>query len=111
MDQLLWIITALAVTLVVECGLSLIFRSRQLTYAVFLGNLLTNPALNLIMILYGSFVGASGYLIVLSILEVVAVGVEALVFRLMTQTVWLRAIGLSLLFNASSFLVGVILFW
>ena len=106
----LWIVFAFSLTVVVECGLSLLFRSKQLTYCVFLCNLLTNPLLNLILLLYPSFFGQESYYVVLAVLEIVVVGVEAFVIRLMTGRRLLHALGLSLLFNAASFSVGL-LFW
>jgi len=114
MDQLigilLWMLLALTLTIVVECGLSLLFRSKQLTYSVFLCNLLTNPLLNLILLLLPNFLGQEFYYVVLAVLEVVVVCVEAYVIRLMTDRRWLHALGLSLFFNAASFAVGL-LFW
>ena len=109
MEQLLLILAALALTIAIECGLSLAFRSKRLSYAVLLGNLLTNPALNLALLLYVNLIGSFGYLILLAALELVAIGVEAFAIRLMTEKTWPKAIGLSTLFNAVSFAAGLII--
>lgn len=55
METVFSFLTAFAITVLVECGLALFFRSRRLVYAAFLCNLLTNPLLNLILMLYYNF--------------------------------------------------------
>lgn len=110
MEALLHIVVALTLTLIVECGFSLLFRSRQLTYAVLLRNLLTNPLLNLLLLLYATIIGQEFYLVVLGALEVLVVFVEAPVIWLMTGFRLPKAFLLSLFFNALSFGVGL-LFW
>ena len=110
MNTIIWILLALVLTVAIECGLSLIFRSRQLTYCVFLCNLLTNPLLNLILILYLTFIGQEFYPVVVGILEMVVVVVEAFIIKLMTDCRLVKAFGQSLLFNAASFGIGL-LFW
>ena len=109
MHPLAWILLALALTILVECGLSLFFRSRQLTYSVLLCNLLTNPLLNLLLLLYLAFIGQESYFVVVGILELAAVAVEAYVIKLMTGRRRLNALGLSLLFNSASFGAGLLL--
>ena len=110
MYQILLLIAALALTIVVECGLSLAFRSRQLSLAVLLGNLLTNPLLNLILLLYAVFVGEVHYYTLMAVLEMAAVLAETWVIRSLTDYPPLKAGLLSLFFNATSFGVGL-LFW
>ena len=109
MQLIVWFFLALILTILVECGLSLLFRSRQLTYSVFLCNLLTNPLLNLLLILYATFIGENYYYIVLGFLEIVVVGVEAYVIALMTDARPRKALLLSLFFNAASFGIGLLL--
>jgi len=108
MSILAWIIFALALTILIECGLSLIFRSRELTYCVLLCNLLTNPLLNLLLILYLAFIGRELYFVVMGILELAVVAVEALVIKHMTDRHISKALGLSLLFNSASFGAGLL---
>ena len=109
MEVLLRILLALVLTLVVECGLSLIFRSKQLTYAVVACNLLTNPLLNLLLLLFVLFFGAEYYFVVLGALEILVVLGEALVIRALTDYRVPRALLLSLLFNTASFCAGLLL--
>ncbi|MCL2339693.1 MAG: hypothetical protein FWC59_02180 [Actinomycetia bacterium] len=110
LSTLLWLPLSLLVTVVVECGLSLIWKNRQLTWTVLAVNLLTNPLLNLILLLYSFWVGSSGYLIILVALELVVVVTEALIIHRVVGLPGRQAGGLSLLFNTASFCVGL-LFW
>jgi hypothetical protein len=109
MSLLLWMLTAFCVTMATEIAISLLFRSRRLCYAVLLGNLLTNPALNLVLLIYLYLVGQSGYFTLLVILELVVIVVEAIVIHLVAELIWPKAFGLSVLFNTVSFLVGMLL--
>jgi len=109
MTALLWMFVSLVLTIAVECGLSLFFRSKQLSYSVLLCNLLTNPLLNFILLIVVYVWGPEPYLIVLAVLEVAAVVVETFVIRLMNSYSTLRAFALALLFNAASFCVGLLL--
>jgi len=103
------ILLALGLTILIECGLSLVFRSRQLTYSVLLCNLLTNPLLNLLMLLTLYFWGLRFYYPLLAVLEVAVVLVEAFVIRLMMHYRTTKAILVSLLLNAASFFAGLLL--
>jgi len=105
------ILLALALTILIECGLSLIFRSRELTYSVFLCNLLTNPLMNLLLLLFVGIFSREYYYVALAILEVAVVGVEAWLITLMTSTKPRKALLLSLFFNASSLGIGLLLLW
>ena len=109
MSLVIQILLALALTILIECGLSLVFRSRQLTYTVLLCNLLTNPLLNLLMFLILYFLGLRFYYPLLAVLEIAVVFVEAFVIRLMMHYRPLKAILVSLLFNAASFFAGLLL--
>ena len=109
MEAFFLIVLALALTIVVECGLSLFFRSKQLTYAVLLCNLLTNPLLNLLLLLFVMFFGREFYYVVLVALELVVVGVEAFVIRLLTDYRPAKALLLSFFFNAASYSVGLLI--
>ena len=106
--HLAWILLFLVVTVLVECGLSLLFRSRELTYCVFLCNLLTNPLVNLLLILYSAYFPQEYYVIALAILEIAVVGVEAFIIALMTGMRPPKALLLSLFFNAASCGVGIL---
>ena len=108
MSSALSMLLALALTVLVECGLALFFRSRRLVYAVFLCNLLTNPLLNLILLLYYTYIGRHYYWLVIAALEICVFIAEALLLRLMMRYTAKRAFALSLLFNGCSFLVGLV---
>ena len=111
MNPFVWLFVALALTILIECGLSLIFRSRQLTYCVFLCNLLTNPLLNLVLILYDAFFWQRFPFELLVILEIAVTGIEAFIITLMTDTKPGKALLMSLLFNAASFGTGLLIQW
>ena len=101
-------ITAFLLTVAIECGLACIFRSAKLVYAVFLCNLLTNPLLNLLLILYRQFV-SSRYGWLLAALEIAVLFGEAALIRAMTGAPYSRTLLQSLLFNGGSFLIGLML--
>ena len=91
-----------------ECGLSLVlFQRVQYCYYVLLLNVLTNPLLNFIMLLYFSYIGFGRYFIVLHTLEVMVVVGEGLLFAKLTDMKIPKALLVSLLLNAGSYLVGV----
>ncbi|MCL2750957.1 MAG: hypothetical protein FWE96_08195 [Coriobacteriia bacterium] len=109
MQLIAWVLAALALTILIECGLSLLFRQRELTYCVLLCNLLTNPLLNLTLLLLAFFFGLQFYYVVMVILELVIVIVEAFIIALLTNTRPRKALLLSLLFNSASFGTGLLL--
>ena len=109
MDVLFRIILALILTILVECGLSLIFRSKQLTQAVLVCNLLTNPLLNGLLLLYAILFGEAFYFVALGVLELAVVFAEAFLIKLLTGYRPLKAFCLSLIFNAASLSLGLLL--
>ena len=109
MDGLLTILFAFFLTVVIECGLSLLFRSKQLTYAVFLCNLLTNPLMSFLLLLYLLFFGQEFYYVVLGVLESVVVLVEGFIFKLVLDYRPVRAFSLSLFFNCASLCLGLLI--
>ncbi len=108
MQALLQLVTAFLLTLAVECGLALFWKSKQLLYAVFLCNLLTNPLLNLLLMLWVTFTGPRFYWVVVAVLEIGVVAVETAVLRGMLGYDRRKALGLSALFNVYSFGAGLI---
>jgi len=108
MDGLLHILFALILTIAIECGLSLIFRSKQLTYTVFLCNLLTNPLLNFLLLLYLAFFEQEFYFVALGVLESAVVFIEGFIFMLILDYRPLKAFSLSLFFNGASLCVGLL---
>lgn len=99
----------LAVTEGLECAAAaLAFRTRPTVYAVFLCNLLTNPAVNLLLWMGVSAWGLGAYWPLLAALEAAAVAVEAAVLRLLCRWTVRRAALVSLLLNALSCGVGLL---
>jgi len=109
MPALLSMLFNLALTLLVECGLSLLFRSKPVSMAVLYGNLLTNPVLNYTLILVGTLAGRTAFFATMLLLETAAVGIEALLIGKMAEFKATEAIGLSFLLNLASFAVGTLL--
>jgi len=108
MYDILTILTSLLLTVTVECGLALFFKSKKLVYAVFLCNLLTNPLLNFVAIIWLNFIGLSFYLPLLAILEICVVIGEAYLLRAMMKYTFYKSFLLSLFFNACSFAAGIL---
>lgn len=91
--------------------ISLIYRKKNYFWYSVLCNLVTNPALNLIMLLCSPYLSrAMGYCL-LALLELIAVVTEGIIYRALIQKSLTRCILLSLALNAVSFLAGVILLW
>ena len=107
---LLGFVGALALTEAVECLLSALFRSRRLVYAVFLVNLLTNPIVSVVLILTLAFTGRPIPWALIAALEVVVWLVEACLLKALTGCSMKAALARSLLFNAVSFSVGLVVF-
>lgn len=100
----------LAVTVAVEGAVIwLVQRNRRFVYDSLLCNLLTNPAANLLMLLLVLWLGAGAYYPALAVLECLVVAVEAVVYRKLEDISKRRALWLSLLLNALSFLTGLLL--
>jgi len=102
-------VAAFVATVLVECGLAMLFRSKQLVRVVFICNLLTNPLLNFILMLYSSYIGHSGYWMLVVCLEVGVVVAEAFVIRWLMKYTSLKALTLAVLFNGCSFAAGLLI--
>ncbi len=89
----------------------LIYKQRKYVKYSVICNVLTNPALNLIMTLSAPLLSrAAGYGL-LALLELAAVAAEGFVYRALTDKSLTRCLLLSLVLNAVSFLLGVMLLW
>ena len=99
----------LTLTVVIE-GLAVfaLFSRKDYLYYSFLANLLTNPALNLLLSALITYLGVSYYYPVLLILEFTVVLVEAYVYRYLTELSWKHCLLLSLVLNGLSFLLGLV---
>lgn len=100
----------LAATALVEGALVwLLFRCGRYVYYSLLANLLTNPALNLLLQLGVAWLGARSYWPLLAALELMAVFAEAVVYKSLCGFLFKKALGSSLLLNACSFGAGLLL--
>jgi hypothetical protein len=101
----------LVVTSAVEGALIyLMFRRRNYVYYSLLCNLLTNPAVNLLLFLMTGAIGTGLYYPCLIILEILAVLMEAWIYRMLCPFTMKKAAGLSLLLNLVSYLCGFLLY-
>lgn len=108
---LVWMLQALLrpfiLTVLLEGILALVlFRSREAVYASFLCNMLTNPALNLILQITVSLFGIRTYLPTLVVLEVLVLFVEGGIYHFLCRWEWKKALAVSLLLNGASLLTG-----
>lgn len=86
-----------------------LFRSWQTVYSSFLCNLLTNPAMNMLLLLGVSLFGLKIYPFLLAALEILVVAVEAFVYNKLEGWPRKRAVLFSLIINAVSFGAGLVL--
>ena len=108
---LLHLLICLCVTVTAEgLVMRLLSRSRRFVYYSLLVNLLTNPALNVLLIVAASLLDASAYIPVLITLELLAIAVEALVYRKLCDYSTGKAFAISTLLNAVSFALGLAFF-
>ncbi|MDR0347259.1 MAG: hypothetical protein LBH56_02665 [Coriobacteriales bacterium] len=110
MTELVMVLLAnVGMTLCLEgVAAALICRKRAVVLASVLGNLLTCPALNFIVLVDVHFAGAAGYLPLLVCLEVAAVLVEAWVYTRSSDMKLAQALMLSLGLNLLSLSVGIV---
>lgn len=100
----------LAATVIIEGAIiALLFRRRDYVYYSLLGNALTNPALNLALVLVTTYIGKAMYYPALALLEVSAVLVEAFVLKKLCGFKAAKALWVSALANAVSFYTGLLL--
>jgi len=107
---MIWITFALCLLLSVLTEgilIALLFHNRQYVYYSFLCNLLTNPALNLLLALTVTLLGAAWYWPAVAVLELAVVFIEAYVYRLLCGFPFSKALGVSTLLNLASFLIGL----
>ena len=109
MTVLITVVIALALTELTECVVILIWENNNKTLkSVLLCNLITNPAVNLIMLgirhLTGNLVIYFG---VLGFLELLTIYVEGIILSKMTDYGTKRSFKMSLVLNLVSFLFGL----
>lgn len=104
----------LALTVVVEsAAMGLLFRRRDYMYYSLLANLITNPAVNLLLFFCVRTLGWS-YWLVLGVLETAAVITEAVIYRKICDfgpgtAGWLMAAGVSVFLNLISWGAGCLI--
>ena len=102
------LIAAFALTAAIEGAIVFaLFRKPRFVYYSVLWNLLTNPALNLSLLL-AAFFGAA-YAPSVLIGEACVLFAEALLIRMLLELPAKKALLLSLLLNTASFLTGLVL--
>lgn len=88
----------------------LYFRSIRGVYCSFVCNMLTNPMLNVILLLATANFGTTIYVPLLVLLELIAVLAEAKVYsNIMASVNFKKSIVISACFNALSFTIGIFL--
>lgn len=109
------IILALILTLVIECALCIVmYRDKKTAYHVVLANILTNPAMNILLIgIYTilRMINLSGMLYIpfLIIFEIVAVFVEYRVYSYIGHDKK-KSLILAITLNVISFTLGLLIF-
>ena len=104
----------LALTVLVEgAAMGLLFRRRDYIYYSFLANIITNPAVNLLLFFCAGNLGWS-YWPVLAVLEIAAVAAEAYIYCRICDfgtgwNRWLTAIGVSVFLNLLSYGAGYLI--
>lgn len=110
MNLLFVFLRNLVVTAAVEGAAVLcVRRDKRFLFYSLLCNLLTNPLVNLLLILSVWWLGGSAYYPALALLEVLAVAAEAVVYHRLGGLSKRVSLWLSLLLNALSFLAGLLL--
>ncbi len=85
------------------------FRKPRYMYYTLLCNLLTNPAMNLVLLLLTQYFGPAVYLPALVMLEIAVVLAEAFVLAYLTDFRFRKAFLVSLVLNASSYFAGMLI--
>lgn len=98
----------LGLTILVEGGIiALLFRRFHFVYVSFLCNLLTNPLVNLLLLLAVRLLGEGAYTPSTAVLEIAAVIAEACIYRMLAGFSAWKSIGVSFLLNAASYGAGL----
>lgn len=96
-------------------GILIYFITRKTKYIWYsaICNIITNPALNLILFFFGTYSGASvkAQYILLAALEAAVVVIEGLFYRALLSRKLSYTLPLSLALNAASFAAGYLLLW
>ena len=101
------ILFPLSLTLVIETGLYMILKHRDLKLflVVSIMNLFLNPTMNIVLLLFGDT--AIKYWIILSIGEVLTTLIESLVVYIFMKFKYLKILIFAVIANLASFLIGL----
>ena len=100
----------LLITVTIEgAAILIIFRQKRYVYYSFLCNLLTNPALNLILLITVRTLGEGSYYPTLLLSEIAAVFIEAAVYNYLCGFGMRKSLLLSAFLNTLSFAAGVLI--
>ena len=107
--QTLFVIFPLITTLVLETGIYMILKHRDLKlfFVVSIMNLLLNPTMNFILIIFGK--DHLSYWLILSIGEVLTTLIESLIIYLFMKFKYLKILLFAVIANAASFVAGLLL--
>ena len=110
MRLVLYTTVALLLTLVIELPLAIAIKKKQAFLPALLGNLLTNPLVNLILTAALAYLGKAAYYILLPILEISAFVLEGFLYHAFIPSLSKKnALLFSLLLNFISFGVGLLI--
>lgn len=110
MIYIVFIINLLLTCFVEGLIIYILFQKMKFVYYSFLCNMLTNPTLNLLLLLLLNLCGYEYYWIFLIVLEIVVIMIEAYVYSLLCNLIKVKALCLSALLNLASFLFGLLIF-
>ena len=99
---------SLAITVFAEGVLTAIwFKNGRMVYFSVLCNLITNPALNILVIAAVSAFGAAAYVSAVALMELAVVAVEAYIWRSLCRFSWGKALWIAFITNLLSFGAGL----
>ena len=99
---------SLAITVFAEGVLTAIwFKNGRMVYFSVLCNLITNPALNILVIAAVSAFGAAAYVPAVALMELAVFAVEAYIWRSLCRFSWGKALWIAFITNLLSFGAGL----
>ena len=105
------LLIALGLTVAIEGALVLLFKQqrRRLFVVMLIVNLITNPLMNIILFFHPTILPLN--IILALFAQLIVIVIEAIVIKKFTDYSWGKAFALSTLFNLTSFIVGVVVFF
>ena len=109
MIYILFFINLLITVLIEGLLIFILTKKKKFFYYSFLCNILTNPAMNLLLIISVKILGCEFYCFSLFLLELYVVTIEAIVYQLLCKWNTARTIIISTTLNSVSCLCGIII--